>query len=67
MSKKSHHVVPAPKGGWNVWKVGDTKASKHFNRKQDAVARARALSEKQGTDLVIHNKDGTVERKDCYS
>ena len=63
MGKKSHHVVPAPQGGWNVKKGGSGRASKHFERKQDAIERARDISRKQGTELVIHKKDGTIERK----
>jgi len=63
MSRKSHHVVPAPQGGWNVKKGGATRASKHFDRKQDAIGSAREISRKQGTELVIHNKDGTIARK----
>uniref|UniRef100_A0A7V6A3B0 DUF2188 domain-containing protein n=1 Tax=Desulfobacca acetoxidans TaxID=60893 RepID=A0A7V6A3B0_9BACT len=67
MSKKSHHVVPAPQGGWNVKKSGDIKASKHFERKQDAIERARDVSRKQRTDLVIHKKDGTIASKTSHS
>ena len=63
MSRKSHHVVPAPQGGWNVKKGGATRASKHFDNKQDAIGSAREISRKQGTELVIHNKDGTIDRK----
>ena len=64
MSKKSHHVVPAPQGGWIVKKGGATRASTNsFERKQDAIDRARKISSNQGTELVIHNKDGTIARK----
>ena len=64
---KSHHVVPALRGGWNIIKGGAIRASKHFQRKQDAIARAKEISKKQGTNLVIHKKDGTVERIASYS
>ena len=37
MAKNSHHVVPAPNGGWNVKKGGAERASKHFEKKEDAV------------------------------
>ncbi len=64
MSKKSktHHVVPDPKGGWNVKKGGAQRASKHFDTKQDAVKWGRFVSIKQGTRFVIHRKDGTIQR-----
>lgn len=63
MSKKTHHVVPDPSGGWNVKKTGATRASKHFDKQQDAVAWGKEISKKQGSDFVIHKKDGTVAKK----
>lgn len=62
-AKKSHHVVPDPKGGWNVKKGGSGKASKHFGTKEDAVKKARKISKNQGSELYIHRKDGTIQRK----
>jgi hypothetical protein len=64
MSRKTHHVVPAPQGGWNVKKGGATRASKHFDKKQDAIDRGREISQNQSSELVIHKKDGTIARKD---
>lgn len=64
MSRKTHHVVPAPQGGWNVKKGGATRASKHFDKKQDAIDRGREISHNQSSELVIHKKDGTIARKD---
>ena len=63
MAKNSHHVVPAPKGGWNVKKGGAEKASKHFENKEKAVDYARNISKKRGSELYIHRKDGTIQRK----
>jgi hypothetical protein len=66
MSRKTHHVVPAPQGGWNIKKGGSTRASKHFDRKQDAIDRGREISRNQSSELVIHRKDGTIARKDSF-
>lgn len=67
MARKSHHVVPDPtRGGWNVKKGGSVRASRHFDTKQDAVSWGRTVSEKQGTEFVVHRKDGTVERKTSH-
>jgi type IV secretory pathway TrbL component len=66
MAKKSQHVVPDPKGGWVVKKGGSERASKHFERQQDAIDWARQLSKKQQTELVIHGRDGTIRQKDSY-
>jgi uncharacterized protein YdaT len=63
MSKKTHHVIPAPHGGWNIVKGGAGRASKHFDKKQDAIDRAKEISRNQGSEVVIHKRDGTIERK----
>ena len=66
MSKNTHHVVPAPKGGWNVRKGGSDRASKHFENKEEAVNWARQVSITQKSELVIHKRDGTIQRKDSH-
>ena len=66
MAGKSHHVVPDPEGGWNVTKGGSQRASKHFERQQDAIDWARDVSRNQRTELVIHRRDGTIRQKDSH-
>lgn len=67
MSKqKSHHVVPNPDGGWDVKKAGSERASKHCDTKQEAVKEGREISQNQGTELVIHGKDGKIQQKDSH-
>lgn len=66
MASKSHHVVPGLTGGWNVKKGGAWRALKHFEKKKDAVNWGRQLSQKQGSEFVIHRKDGTIQRKDSH-
>ena len=68
MSKKSrsHHVVPNPKGGWDVKRSGADRSSGHFDRKVDAEKAGRDISRKQGTEFYIHGKDGKIQRKDSH-
>lgn len=66
MSKKSHHVVPAPDGGWNVKKGGADRASKHFEKKAEAVDWGRDVSRTQKSEFVVHRRDGTIQEKDSY-
>ncbi len=66
MSRKTHHVVPSRNGGWNVTKGGAKKASKSFEIKREAVEYAREISKNQESELYIHKKDGTIERKDSH-
>lgn len=66
MSNKSTHVVPNPKGGWDIKKSGGERSSGHFNTKKEAIDRARQISQNQDSELVIHNKDGTISQKDSH-
>jgi len=66
MSRKSHHVVPSPKGGWNVKKGGAERASFHSEKKSITVKVGRKISQNQGTEFVIHNKDGKIAQSDSH-
>jgi uncharacterized protein YdaT len=66
MAGKSTHVAPNPDGGWDIKQSGGERSSGHFDRKQDAVDRARQISRNQETELVIHNKDGKISQKDSH-
>jgi hypothetical protein len=66
MARETHHVVPNPDGGWDVKRGGAEKASKHFDRKEDAVDYGRKVSQKQGTEFLIHGKDGKIQKSDSH-
>lgn len=66
MAKNEHHVVPNPNGGWDIERNGAKRVSGHFDTKQEAVDRAREISRNQGTELLIHNKDGRIGEKDSH-
>lgn len=64
---KSTHVVPnSDKGGWDIKQSGGERSSGHFGTKKEAEDRAREISKNQETELVIHNKDGKISRKDSH-
>ncbi len=65
-SRRTQHVVPNPKSGWDVKKGGASKSTKRFRRKSDAVDFARGVSRNQKAELVIHGKDGKIQRTDSY-
>lgn len=65
MSKRNQHVVPHDEG-WAVRGAGAQRATEVFDRKSDAVDRARDISQKQGTELVIHGRDGQIQSKDSH-
>ncbi|GAA0751665.1 DUF2188 domain-containing protein [Psychroflexus lacisalsi] len=68
MAKKSNsrHVVPNQDGGWSSKKAGASKSSKKIETKKEAENWSRELSRKEKTELVIHKKDGTIQRKDSH-
>ena len=58
MQRKEHHVVPNPNGGWDGKRNGAQRASVHGDTKADVERRTREISRNQGTELIIHGKDG---------
>lgn len=60
----THHVVPSPRGGWDVKRGGADRASGHFETKQAAVDHGRQVSRNQETELRIHNRDGRIAQSD---
>lgn len=56
-----HHVLRSLDGGWSVWREGAKRASKRFDSKKEAVSWGRTISQKQGTEFVVHRQDGTVQ------
>ena len=63
---KTRHVVPNSDGGWDSKKGGAQRASKHFDTKKEAEKYSRNLSIKEQSELVIHKKDGEIQRKDSH-
>jgi len=66
MSRNSLHVVPIHRGRWSVRKAGAARARVVFKTRYDAVAFARKLARKDGSELYVHAQDGTVKQKDTY-
>ncbi|HOF35108.1 MAG TPA: DUF2188 domain-containing protein [Spirochaetota bacterium] len=63
---KTHHVVPATQGGWNIKKGGAERASGHYETKEEAVKAGREISQNQHTELKIHNKNGQISQSDSH-
>ncbi|MBK5961563.1 hypothetical protein CCR97_25640 [Rhodoplanes elegans] len=67
MKRDQHHVMPSPNGGWSVRQSGALRASRTFDKQADAVAYARDKLRKNGGELFVHGKDGTVRSHDTYA
>ena len=67
MSRKTHHVVPnSGRGGWDVKRGGADRASVHAETKSEAVKIGRVMSQRQGSELIIHGSDGRIQRADSH-
>jgi len=63
---KSQHVVVNPSGGWAVRQSGASRASRTFATQGDAERFARQTAKREGSEVFIHRRDGTVRDKDSY-
>ena len=63
--KRNQHVVPRG-SGWAVQGEGADRASGLFDNKTDATEAAREIARNQGTELVIHGRDGRIQSKDSH-
>lgn len=67
MSRKTTHVVPNTKeGGWSIKQGGSSRSSGSFDKKEQAVDRAREISKNRRSELFIHNKNGQIGSKDSH-
>lgn len=63
---KSQHVMPHPKGGWQVKGAGNTKATKRTETQAQAAEIARSIAIHQKSERLIHGTDGRIRAKDSY-
>lgn len=67
MTKKpAIRVTPHPEGGWQTKKDGNTRAGGKFDIKDDAVDAGKQQAQREGTELIIHGRDGKIQSKDSY-
>lgn len=67
-SSSNRHVVPSPKGGWDVKKPGSSRAVAHTDSQKAATDRARQIVHNAGGGEVrIHGKDGRIRDSDTIA
>ena len=66
MSGKNQHVVPTPNGNWGVRGEGNSKITKETSTQGQAIEVAREIAKNQGSEVVIHKKNGVIRDKDSY-
>lgn len=65
-TSNTRHVVPNPNGGWDNKRGGATRAGSHHDTKQEAIDAARRMSQREGSELKIHNRDGKIGQSDSH-
>lgn len=65
MAKKN--VWVSPRGDkWAVQREGSERASKVTERKSEAEKTARDIAKKEGVELIVQRRDGTIQSKDSF-
>lgn len=62
---KNQHVVPH-NGEWAVKGAGNIKVTSVHDTQQQAIDAARAIAQNQGSELLIHGRDGQIREKDSH-
>ncbi len=62
---KTQRVLPR-KDGWAVKGDGNSRDTSHHERKEDAVKEAIKIAKNQGSEVVIHGRNGQIQSKDSY-
>lgn len=66
MAGKNQHVVPVPGKGWGVRGQGNDRLTVIKPTKADAEKAGRDIAKSQGSELVIHGRDGKIQDKDSF-
>lgn len=65
MSKRNQHVVPHSEG-WAVRGAGNQRASSVHETQRDAIAAARDAAINQGSEMLIHGRNGQIRERNTY-
>ena len=65
MANKNQHVVPH-QDGWAVKGAGNSKATSVHDTQQQAIDQARGISQNQGSELLIHGRNGQIRARDSH-
>ena len=62
---KNQHVVPH-EDGWAVRGEGNERATSVHSTQQDAIDAGREIAQNQKSELLIHNKEGQIRKRNSY-
>ena len=68
MPTNNRHVVPNPKGGWDVKAPNARRASSHHDTQVAAERSAKGIvSNRGGGEVRIHGRDGRIRDSDTVA
>ena len=62
---KDQHIVRHEEG-WAVKGAGNERATAVFRTQAEAIEAGKQIATNQGSDLVVHGRDGQIRSKDSY-
>ena len=62
---KNQHVVPT-ENGWAIKGEGNSRATRTFNTKEEALEMGKRIAQNQKSELVIHGKDGAIQNRNSF-
>ena len=65
MNKRNQHITPH-KNGWAVKGAGAGRASSIHSTQAEAIKRGREVARNQGSELLIHGRDGRIRSRDSH-
>ena len=66
MAGKNQHVVPLSNGNWGVRGEGNPDVTREASTQKQAIRIAREIARKEGSELIIHGKDGKIRDTVSY-
>lgn len=65
MAGRNQHVVPR-NGGWAVQGAGNSRATSVHSTQARAISEARGIARNQGSELLVHGRDGRIRERDSH-
>ena len=65
MGRKNQHVVPN-NGKWSVRGAGNSRRTATYDTQAEAITHAREIARNQGSELLIHRRDGRIRDRNSY-
>lgn len=63
---EQHHLVPDADYGWAIRRANADRISAHASTKAEAERIGREISRNQGTEFIVHGRDGRIQRRDSH-